>query len=64
MPRLSGMREKHHQPYWDSLIRVDGATAPTPTVTQITRLFASGTNLGQTEWTNMTNTGVLPSMAA
>jgi len=36
-------------------------TAPTPTVNQITRLFASGTNLGQTEWTNMVNAGVLPS---
>lgn len=28
---------------------------------QITRLFASGTNLGQTEWTNMLAAGQLPS---
>ena len=57
MPRLSGMREKHHQPFYDSLIRVAADTAPTPTVAASTRLFATGTNLGQQEWTNMVNAG-------
>lgn len=61
MPRLGGLREKHHQPYWDSLIRVMHDTAPTPTVTATTRLFAAGTNLGQTQWTNMVSAGQLPS---
>jgi len=57
VPRLSGMREKHHQPFYDSLIRVDADTAPTPLVTAQTRLFATGTNLGQLQWTNMVNAG-------
>lgn len=61
MPRLNNIRERHHQPYYDTLCRVDADTAPTPTVTQTTRLFASGTNLGQTEWTNMLAAGQLPS---
>jgi hypothetical protein len=61
MPRLNNMRERHHQPYWDTLIRVQSNTAPSPTVSQTTRLFATGTNLGQTEWTNMLAAGQLPS---
>lgn len=60
MPRVDGLRERRHQPYYDTLIRVKADTAPTPTLTSTTRLFASGTNLGQTEWTNMVTAGVLP----
>lgn len=60
MPKLIGVRERRHQPYWDSIIRVDQDTAPTPTVGADTRLF-NGTNLGQNEWTNMVNAGQFPS---
>jgi len=52
MPKLVGIRERRHQPYWDTLVRADTNTAPTPTVQQQTRLF-NGTNLGLTYWTNM-----------
>lgn len=61
MPRLNNLRERHHQPYYDTLIRADLNTAPTPTVTTPTRLFASATNLGQQQWTNMLAAGQLPS---
>lgn len=61
MPRINNMRERHHQPYYDTLIRANTNTAPDPTVSQTTRLFATGTNLGQTEWTNMLAAGQLPS---
>lgn len=61
MPRLSGVREKHHQPYWDTIIRVDANTAPATTVTSPTRLFATGNNLGDNSWTNMLTAGQLPS---
>lgn len=61
MPRLGGVRERHHQPYWDSIIRDSSAAAPTNAVAQTTRLFASGTLLGQTQWTNMVAAGQLPS---
>lgn len=57
MPRLSGMREKHHQPFYDTLVRAETNVAPNPTVAQTTRLFATGNSLGQTEWTNMVNAG-------
>jgi hypothetical protein len=61
MPRLNNLRERHHQPYYDTLIREPALVAPTPQVSQITRLFATGRNLGQTEWTNMLAAGQLPS---
>jgi hypothetical protein len=61
MPRLSGLRERHHQPYWDTIVRVAANTAPTPTIVSPWRLFASGTNLGQPQWTNMVTAGQLPS---
>lgn len=38
--------------YWDTLIRADTNTAPSPTVQSQTKLF-NGTNLGLVYWTNM-----------
>jgi hypothetical protein len=61
MPKLVGVRERRHQPFYDTLFRADTSTAPSPTVGQTTRLFAAGTNLSQTEWTNMNMAGALPS---
>jgi hypothetical protein len=61
MPKLVGVRERRHQPFYDTIIRVMATTAPTPTVTQTTKLFSSGTNLSNTEWTNMATAGALPS---
>ena len=45
MPKLVGVRERRHQPYYDTLIRADADAAPTPTVANETMLF-NGTNLG------------------
>jgi len=56
MPKLVGVRERRHQPYWDTLIRADNNTAPTPTVANETQLF-NGTNLGLEFWTNMNIAG-------
>lgn len=61
MPKLVGVRERRHQPFYDTLFRADASTAPSPTVASSTRLFASGTNLSNTEWTNMHMAGALPS---
>jgi len=52
MPKLVGVRERRHQPYWDTLIRADTNTAPSPTVAATTALF-NGTGLGLEYWTNM-----------
>jgi len=60
MPKLVGVRERRHQPYWDTLIRADTGAAANPVVANQTRLF-NGTNLGQNFWTNMTAAGVFPS---
>jgi hypothetical protein len=60
MPKLVGVRERRHQPYWDSIIRVQSDTAPTPTVVSRTRLF-NGVNLGVQAWTNMVTAGQFPS---
>ena len=39
MPRLAGVRERRHQPFWDTLIRTTGD--PTPTLQNSTRLFGN-----------------------
>jgi len=52
MPKIVGMKERRHQPYYDTLIRADTNTAPSPTVATSTNLF-NGVNLGQMYWTNM-----------
>jgi len=56
MPKLLGIREKIHQPYWDHLILADDQAAANPVVAAQTRMF-SGLNLGQLNWTNMTHAG-------
>lgn len=61
MPKLVGIRERRHQPYWDTLIRADTNTAPSPTVQAQTRLF-NGTNLGLKYWTNMEIAGAFASI--
>lgn len=60
MPRLVGVRERRHQYYYDTLIRADTNAAPNPVLVQQTRLF-NGTNLGQTQWTNMAAAGTMGS---
>jgi len=60
MPKLVGVRERRHQPFYDTLIRC-GYGGPQNTVGRNTRLFASGNNLSNTEWTNMNMAGALPS---
>jgi hypothetical protein len=60
MPKLVGVRERRHQPYWDTLIRADVDAAPTPTVANETQLF-NGTNLGLEYWTNMNIAGAFAS---
>lgn len=61
MPKLQGVRERRHQPLYDTLIRVKSDTAPSPTLSQSTKLFAAGTNLSLVEWTNMSTSGQLSS---
>jgi len=56
MPKLVGVRERRHQPYWDSLIRADKDAAPDPLVANETSLF-NGRNLGLEYWTNMNIAG-------
>jgi hypothetical protein len=60
MPKLVGVRERRHQPYWDHLIRVGANTSPSPTVQQTTSLF-NGTNVGLEFWTNMDVAGMFAS---
>lgn len=60
MPKIVGVRERRHQPYWDTLLRADTNTAPSPTVQKETYLF-NGTNLGLEYWTNMDIAGVFAS---
>jgi len=56
MPKLVGVRERRHQPYWDTLLRANTNTAPNPTVSNETYLF-NGTSLGLEYWTNMNIAG-------
>lgn len=60
MPKMPGYKERRHAAYYDTLIRADTNTAPSPTVQSTTNLF-NGTNLGLEYWTNMKVAGVLPS---
>lgn len=56
MPRLSGVRERQHQPIWDSLIRTTGD--PTPPVQAINNLFGNS-NVGNLGLTNLQVAGQL-----
>lgn len=58
MPRLAGVRERRHQPFWDTLIRTTGD--PTPTVQNSTRLFGNA-NVGSLALTNLQVAGQLAS---
>ena len=58
MPRLAGVRERRHQPFWDTLIRTTGD--PTPTIQPSTRLFGNA-NVGQLALTNLQVAGQLAS---
>lgn len=61
MPKVQGIRERRHQPFYDTLIRVASNAQPSPILSQTTKLFAAGQNLSQTEWTNMSTAGQLAS---
>jgi hypothetical protein len=61
MPKVVGIRERRHQPFYDTLIRVGSEQVPTPTVSATTKLFASGQFLSNTAWTNMATAGQLAS---
>lgn len=58
MPRLHGVRERRHQPFWDTLTRTTGDPA-TP-IQNLTALFGNA-NIGQLAFTNMQSAGVLAS---
>ncbi len=58
MPRVSGLRERRHQPFWDTLIRTTGA--PSPKLQPSTRLFGNA-NVGNLSLTNLQVAGQLAS---
>lgn len=58
MPRLHGVKERRHQPFWDSMIRTTGN--PTPTIQQSSRLFGNA-NIGRLDLTNLQVAGQLAS---
>jgi hypothetical protein len=50
MPRLAGVRERRHQPFWDTLVRTTGD--PVPAIPNSTRLFGNA-NVGNLALTNL-----------
>jgi len=58
MPRLAGVRQRRHQPFWDSLVRTTGD--PTPLIQNSTRLFGNA-NVGNLALTNLEVAGQLAS---
>jgi len=58
MPRIHGVRERLHQPFWDTLIRATGAPA-TP-LAQQSKLFGNA-NVGSLALTNLQVAGQLAS---
>lgn len=58
MPRVGGLRERQHQPIWDTVVRAYGTA--NPSVSSRTTLFGS-TNVGNTRLTNLTTAGQLAS---
>jgi hypothetical protein len=58
MPRVHGVKERRHQPFWDTLIRTTGD--PTPTIQNSTRLFGNA-NVGNLALTNLQVAGQLAS---
>lgn len=58
MPRVHGVRERRHQPVWDTLVRSTGS--PAAVVSPSTRLFGNA-NVGQLPLTNLQVPGQLAS---
>jgi hypothetical protein len=58
MPRLAGVRERRHQPFWDSLIRTTGV--PAAPIPPSSRLFGNA-NVGNLSLTNLQVAGQLAS---
>ena len=58
MPRLHGVRERRHQPFWDSLVRTTGN--PATAIAASTRLFGNA-NVGNLALTNLQVAGQLAS---
>lgn len=58
MPRVGGLREKQHQPIWDTVVRAYGTT--NPSIATRTSLFGS-TNVGTFQLTNLVTAGQLAS---
>jgi hypothetical protein len=58
MPRVHGVKERRHQPFWDTLIRTTGD--PSPTLQQSTQLFGNA-NVGNLSLTNLQVAGQLAS---
>jgi len=58
MPRVDGIRQKQHQPIWDTLVRVNAT--PSPVIAATSQLFGSA-NVGQLQLTNMQTAGQLAS---
>lgn len=58
MPRVHGVRERRHQPVWDTLVRSTGS--PPATIGPSTRLFGNA-NVGQLQLTNLQVPGQLAS---
>lgn len=56
MPRLHGVRERRHQPFWDTLVRTTGD--PTPPLQALNKLFGNA-NVGRLELTNLQVAGQL-----
>lgn len=58
MPRIAGVRERRHQPLYDTLVRTTGD--PSPAIPNSKKLFGNA-NVGDTGLTNLTSAGQLSS---
>ena len=58
MPRIHGVREKRHQPFWDTLVRTTGT--PAVALNPSTLLFGNA-NIGNRAFTNLDVAGQLAS---
>lgn len=56
MPRVHGVRERRHQPFWDTLVRSTGS--PTNTIAAQNKLFGNS-NVGNLALTNLQVAGQL-----
>jgi hypothetical protein len=58
MPRIANVRERRHQPFWDTLVRTTGV--PSPQLQNTTNLFGNS-NVGNLSLTNLQVAGQLAS---